>query len=139
MARDSFIFYREYKEAIDSIKDKKKKLMFYEIITEYTFYGTIPENIDVGIRAMFILIKDKLDKANKSYWNYEDRRSSKYKNWKKQVLIRDNYTCQRCGNKENLVVHHIEKFSENKQLRFNVDNGITLCQKCHKEVHKHEG
>ena len=34
MARDSFIFYREYKEAIDSIKDKKKKLMFYEIITK---------------------------------------------------------------------------------------------------------
>ena len=77
MARDSFIFYKEYKEAIDSIKEKKKKLMFYEIITEYTFYGIIPENIDVGIRAMFILIKDKLDKANKSYWNYEDRRSSK--------------------------------------------------------------
>ena len=139
MARDSFIFYKEYKEAIDSIKDKKKKLMFYEIITEYTFYGIISGNIDVGIRAMFILIKDKLDKANKSYWNYEDRRSSKYKNWKKQVLIRDSYTCKRCGSKENLVVHHIEKFSENKKLRFDVNNGITLCQKCHKEVHEYEG
>lgn len=138
MARDSFIFYKEYKEAIDSIKDKKKKLMFYEIITEYTFYGTTPENTDVEIKAMFILIKDKLDKENKSYWNYEERRSSKYKNWKKQVLTRDNYICQRCDSKENLVVHHIKKFSENKQLRFDVNNGITLCQKCHKEVHKNE-
>ena len=113
--------------------------MFYEIITDYTFYGTISENIDVEIRAMFILIKDKLDKENKSYWNYEDRRSSKYKNWKKQVLVRDNYTCQNCGIEENLVVHHIKKFSENKQLRFDVNNGITLCRKCHKEVHKNEG
>ena len=52
MARDSFIFYREYKEAIDIIKDKKKKLMFYEIITEYTFYETIPENTDVEIKAI---------------------------------------------------------------------------------------
>ena len=138
MARDSFIFYREYKEAIDIIKDKEKKLMFYEIITEYTFYETIPENTDVEIKAMFILIKHKLDKENKSYWNYEERRSSKYKNWKKQVLTRDNYICQRCGSKENLVVHHIKKFSENKQLRFDVNNGITLCQKCHKEVHKNE-
>ena len=112
--------------------------MFYETITEYTFYEKIPENIDVEIRAMFILLKDKLDKANKSYWNYEDRRSSKYKNWKKQVLTRDNYICQRCDSKENLVVHHIKKFSENKQLRFDVNNGITLCQKCHKEVHKNE-
>ena len=138
MARDSFIFYREYKEAIDSITDKKKKLMFYEIITEYAFYGTISKNIDTEIRSMFILIKDKLDKANKSYWNYEDRRSSKYKDWKKQVLIRDNYTCKGCGSKENLVVHHIEKFSQNKQLRFDINNGITLCQKCHREVHRNE-
>ena len=138
MERDSFIFYREYKEALDSLKTDKQKLQFYELITEYVFYNNIPLNTDERIKSMFILIKAKLDKINKSYWNYQGRRSSSYKSWKKQVLKRDDYTCQKCGTKENLVVHHKERFSENKELRFDIANGITLCQKCHKEVHKNE-
>lgn len=136
MGRDSFIFYKEYKEAIDSIKNDNKKLQFYQCITDYTFYDIIPDNIDREIRAMFILIKDKLDKVNTSYWNFEDRRSSKYKVWKKSVLKRDNYTCKKCGNKNDLVVHHIKSFASDKELRFNINNGVTLCQSCHKEEHQ---
>lgn len=138
MGRDSFIFYRSFKEAIDLVKDKKKKLMFYECLTDYIFYQRIPENIDKEILAMFVIIKKQLDNVNSSFWNYEDRRSSKYKKWKKEVLERDNYTCKNCGIKTNLVVHHIEHFAENKEKRFDVENGQTLCNKCHKEVHKDE-
>lgn len=134
--RESFIFYKEFKEAIDELKDKKKKLMFYECITDYVFYDVIPDNCDREVLSMFILIKNKLDSINSSFWNYEDRRSSKYKKWKKEVLNRDNYRCQNCGSIKNLVVHHIKGFAKNKEERFNVNNGITLCQKCHKEVHK---
>lgn len=67
MERDSFIFYREYKEALDSLKTDKQKLQFYELITEYVFYNNIPLNTDERIKSMFILIKAKLDKSNKSY------------------------------------------------------------------------
>lgn len=136
--RESFIFYKEYKKATDEIKDKKKKLMFYECITDYVFYKIIPTNIDKDILAMFLLIKNKLDKANKSYWNYEDRRSNKYKKWKASVLERDKNKCKICGSKENLVVHHIKHFADNINERYNIDNGITLCKNCHKEVHKNE-
>lgn len=138
MERDSFIFYKEYKEAVDNLSNDKKKIQFYECITEYVFYGHLPENIDREIAAMFVLIKNKLDKQNKSYWNFEDRRSSKYKKWKEEVLKRDNYLCQECKTNENLVVHHIKNFSENINARFDINNGITLCQKCHREVHKNE-
>lgn len=135
MKRDSFIFYREYKEAINDLKNKQK-LEFYECITDYALYGILPNNISPVVKSLFIVIKNKLDKRNTSYWNFEDRRSSKYKSWKQNVLSRDNYICQRCGSKDNLVAHHIKPFAVNKELRFDINNGITLCQNCHKEVHK---
>lgn len=133
--KESFVFYIEYKEAIDQLNNKNK-LEFYECITEYAFYGNIPSNVSKEVKSLFVLIKSKLDKNNTSYWNFEDRRSSRYKIWKKSVLERDKYTCQKCGNKSNLIVHHIKPFASNKELRFDISNGVTLCQKCHKEVHK---
>lgn len=75
--------------------------------------------------------KDKeTDKKNKT----KSRNDVGYNNWKRSVLERDENTCQLCGltNEETILnVHHIEKYSENKDLRTNVDNGITLCYKCH--------
>jgi hypothetical protein len=59
--------------------------------------------------------------------------SGKYKNWRKKVFERDNYTCQICGYKGNkLVAHHIMSWSKFIKLRFVVNNGSTLCENCHK-------
>lgn len=66
------------------------------------------------------------------------RRNSLYKIWQREVFKRDNNICQKCGltNKEILLhAHHILKFSENVENRYNVDNGITLCIKCHGDEH----
>lgn len=58
------------------------------------------------------------------------------KEWRKAVYERDNYTCKACNKVGvQLVAHHIVPYSTNKQLRFDVDNGITLCKACHKEFH----
>lgn len=137
MARDSYIFYREYKEAIENLEDKQR-LEFYDCITDYALYGKLPDGISPVIKSAFIIIKNRLDKTNTSYWNFEDRRSSKYKIWKQNVLKRDNYICQKCGNTNNLVVHHIKPFATDKEARFDTNNGITLCQTCHKEAHRNE-
>lgn len=59
--------------------------------------------------------------------------------WKKEVLERDNHTCQKCCSKEHLCVHHIDNFKENIENRYNINNGITLCKDCHKEIHKKFG
>lgn len=133
---NSFVFYKEYKKAIDTLKTKNKKLQFYELITGYVFYNKIPENTDKELLAMFKAIEKKLDNRNKSYWNYEARRSIEYKKWKKAVLKRDSNKCRICGQTKNLVAHHIVPFSEDTSLRYSVDNGMTLCQNCHREVHK---
>lgn len=60
------------------------------------------------------------------------RNNTYYKEWTRKVFNRDNYTCQCCGKRGgNLNAHHLYNFSEYKDLRYDVDNGITLCEKCH--------
>lgn len=53
------------------------------------------------------------------------------RHWKKECIIRDDYTCQICGSSEKLQVHHIESARYNPELRYIVSNGVTLCKKCH--------
>ena len=38
-----------------------------------------------------------------------------------------------------LNAHHIESWASNKKLRLVISNGITFCEKCHKEFHKRYG
>jgi hypothetical protein len=65
------------------------------------------------------------------------RRSSEYKLWRESVFERDNYTCQMCGKRGGVIhPHHIKLFSKFINLRFDVNNGITLCKDCHKKIHK---
>ena len=63
------------------------------------------------------------------------RTSLEYRNWRRMVLYRDNYACQICEKVGGLLeVHHIIPFAHNKKLRFNLDNGITMCRDCHKKT-----
>lgn len=83
------------------------------------------------------------------------RATSKYSSWRQSVFIKDNFTCQKCktfGGK--LEAHHKKRFSELlKEIEKNlplftlyegsliyaplwdINNGITLCEKCHGEIH----
>jgi hypothetical protein len=68
-----------------------------------------------------------------------DRVSKEYIAWRKSIFERDNYTCQMCGERgKELNAHHIKKWSECIELRTDINNGITLCKLCHKELHKKE-
>jgi len=67
------------------------------------------------------------------------RMSSPYRQWRKRVFERDNYTCQSCGIVGfELHPHHIKEFAQYKELRLDIENGITLCYECHKRVHSHK-
>lgn len=61
------------------------------------------------------------------------RSSNAYIEWRNNVYARDNYTCQCCGNNKggNLQAHHILNFASNEKLRFELNNGVTLCESCH--------
>ena len=62
------------------------------------------------------------------------------KDWKKTIYIRDNFTCVSCNQiGYELNVHHIKPYSLFPDLRLDLDNGITLCEKCHRDFHKKYG
>lgn len=70
--------------------------------------------------------------ARKRSRNHQDSR------WASRVLQRDGYTCKRCevtGVKATLQAHHIKPYELFPDQRGEVDNGVTLCSKCHWEVH----
>ena len=68
------------------------------------------------------------------------RRVSLYKKWTKDVIERDKNICQWCHTPENLVAHHIKEWNEYPDLRFVLENGLTLCRSCHMSHHKnHKG
>ncbi len=63
------------------------------------------------------------------------RTSREYEEWRKKVFERDNYTCLQCGQiGGTLHSDHIKSFSLFPELRFSVENGRTLCKKCHEKT-----
>lgn len=111
--------------------------------------------------------KHSLSNRGFKHWNWKNgitslamciRHLDEYKQWRKQVFEKDNYTCQECGERGcYLETHHIKLFSvilkeflnqysqfspiEDKEtlvrLAINytpfweVNNGKTLCKECH--------
>jgi len=71
--------------------------------------------------------------------NKRIRTSKEWKEWREKVFQRDNYSCVECGvrNKKNLGKtvelnpDHIKPFALFPELRFDVNNGRTLCRPCH--------
>lgn len=84
--------------------------------------------------------------SGKNHYNYQGgitpenvkiRTSIEMILWRNSVFARDGYTDQKTGVKgEKLVAHHILNFSSHPELRFAIDNGITLSDKSHIEFHK---
>jgi len=65
------------------------------------------------------------------------RSSIEYSLWKNSVFSRDNWICQKTGVRGGkLTAHHIQNFSHYPELRFAINNGVTLSQEAHKEFHK---
>jgi hypothetical protein len=60
------------------------------------------------------------------------RMGADYIRWRTAVFERDDYTCQDCGQYGgDLEAHHIHEFAKYADERFVVENGKTLCLKCH--------
>lgn len=82
------------------------------------------------------------------------RASKKYSQWRLSVFERDKFRCKICKNLGGkLEAHHLIRYNtiicdnniktikealKCKELWY-VSNGITVCYKCHKKIHKEEG
>lgn len=84
--------------------------------------------------------KEQTSGENSHYWkggvfdkNKHPRLTSEYNEWRKAVYKKDWYTCQCCGKSTDIEkqAHHFYNFSDNENIRFDINNGITLCKHCH--------
>lgn len=67
--------------------------------------------------------------------NEKARKSRRYADWRGAIFFRDNYTCQLCGERGGkLHADHIKPFSLFPELRFDLENGRTLCIDCHRKT-----
>lgn len=71
----------------------------------------------------------------------EQRKTFEYKEWRTNVFTRDNRICQCCGYEKGhiLVAHHMNSWHWYEEGRYDVNNGVTLCEPCHKEFHYEYG
>lgn len=126
-----------------SYRNNKEKLKV-ECPTHGIFYITY-SNIQIlikknglgnGCRKCDIERKTTLSLQEKE----ERRKYPEYYTWRNKVFERDNYVCQKCNSKGgSLNAHHINNYSSDKDNRTNIDNGVTLCKKCHRSFHKKYG
>ena len=60
-----------------------------------------------------------------------------YREWRSKVYTRDRYTCVCCGESKSneMVAHHKDSWNSNVERRYDVDNGVTLCDDCHNSFH----
>jgi len=92
-------------------------------------------------------------KGGKSYFLNNIRTMDKMRLWVYDIFKRDKFTCQKCGDNKggNLNAHHIKHLAEIVKENiiksvadaykcdklWDIDNGITLCIKCHRKEHNH--
>ena len=59
----------------------------------------------------------------------------KLKKWSHRIKKLDNYKCKLCNTSKHLIVHHLYPKSIFPKKKFNLNNGITLCDHCHSDTH----
>lgn len=114
-------------------EDTRKKLSVSAIVRnvqppikygkENHFFG---KNNSGDKNPNWIKDRSKLQKYSEAEKN---RRSYSYAFWRNQVRKRDNFCCK-INNKDcngKLEVHHILSYTEYPELRFDINNGISLC------------
>jgi len=65
-----------------------------------------------------------------------------YIQWRRKIFERDNYKCQHCGfhgSQGYITAHHIKSWFAYPDLRYNLDNGLTLCEPCHSKTDNYKG
>lgn len=60
--------------------------------------------------------------------------------WRDKVFAKDDYTCVACGVRGGkMCAHHLYSWASYPEHRFSVENGQTMCKRCHKGFHNWMG
>lgn len=101
-----------------------------------------------GVKNYVELFSGKFIGENSPVWkggaevSRIERSTHEYIVWRDSVYKKDKYQCQKCGarngNGKNVVLnaHHVLNWADNIEARYDVSNGITMCDKCHTRFHQ---
>lgn len=124
---------------------KRKKFCSRVCLGKYTVKNLSEDKKIVNFQHLTMTLEANAKKSHKGI-NHpmykKDRSQIKSKRprhecdlWRKKVFERDNYTCVLCNIRGgNLQADHIKPYSLYPDLRFDIDNGRTLCVICHKKT-----
>lgn len=135
MSKKYFIFYRLYYDLINELEEHQA-LQFIKSLLKVQFSenNTYDEALKVKFYDLFL---DSAWSKVLIQLKKRDRHSKEYAQWRSSIFERDLYTCQFCDDRAcKLNAHHIVRWVDSIELRFELSNGITLCEDCHKKVHK---
>ena len=131
------------KTELDALKinPKEQKRFIFEALKEKAAKDAMEASTDPVIKKKNSEIVKEAQEIKEKILNGEDadtivtekdkkHQDSRYKQWRKEVRNRDNWQCrldsEECS--DVLETHHILTWNEHKELRYEVNNGITLCR-----------
>ena len=83
--------------------------------------------------------------SGKNHYRWIEERSLKKKRngnmqrWSLKIKEKFKHTCVICNSKTNIVAHHLDGVSTDPNKMYDENNGICLCEECHKKFHKEYG
>ncbi len=136
----------EYKRAIQSTRSIERKLS--ELSRDKIRQKALGRVMSDEAKAKALATKGHNGKllrgARHPLWKggrpWERFKDKQYLAWRNAVLERDNYICQQCRrqckkHERGLAAHHIKPYAQFSSLRYDINNGLTMCRQCHLALH----
>lgn len=125
------------------ISQKTREKISKRMIGTHQSQATLAKlsKIRKGKKPWNLGIAGKRGVDNPNYKGYlrtrDDMRTLEYKQWRTEVFKRDNFICRICGTTGGRIMnaHHIQRYIDYPEKRYDINNGVTLCKTCHCLVH----
>lgn len=139
--RDEKLYFKKTEMTLCYCKCGKRILLHKDdILHGLVIHCGCKGNLEVN----FIDEECLVDEERRKSRNYPvEEGQISYATFRKRVLERDNSTCVICGykykEKYDIVVHHLDAYFSYPERRTDVENGVSLCKKCHNKFHRKYG
>ena len=68
--------------------------------------------------------------------NFGQVDKSRYKKWRHSVYNKFDRKCAICGTEDKkLHAHHVVRWADSVELRYEIDNSLLVCEDCHSMIH----